>query len=407
MKITRGLTGSARIAMAFAVCLVGGFGACGGQQPTPTDVPTEHSEFFRGAGPEVTRTSVLFHDEQAFIRQSGREYGDTGKVFVDTMVLAELEWADFDTTVAGQGKRVLIAQVHIRGTAPDGASKPFRKGLNCIYIAVDGIWDSDPANGKLKAELDTSSSGTCPPSPSSPENPSPQLWVDSAQAGDIPPVARWETDTGKHPYFGVKCPLGWCMIGHDSFNAQHGKYHGSYKARIKGWHDEQHLGILPAQGQPAVPSPLVGLLVPIDTLEKIPDSSFVSLQEVGYIRLRRDGGTDPEFASALDFYAEKWGLKNTQLAEGDSVVIKIQRLDTSKDHPNGARFFLYRNEVLVQESDPVALRFAHQPAVQVRHRGGVRQEIPVPGTARWGWSSMDESVWVRCGSGCCEIGSVF
>ena len=30
---------------------------------------------------------------------------------------------------------------------------------------------------------------------------------------------------------------------------------------------------------------------------------------------------------------------------------------------------------------------------------------PVPGSARWVWKEDDESAWVMCGAGCCEIGN--
>jgi hypothetical protein len=30
-------------------------------------------------------------------------------------------------------------------------------------------------------------------------------------------------------------------------------------------------------------------------------------------------------------------------------------------------------------------------------------DLHVPGTARWRWKARDETLWVRCAEGCCEV----
>ena len=47
-----------------------------------------------------------------------------------------------------------------------------------------------------------------------------------------------------------------------------------------------------------------------------------------------------------------------------------------------------------------------KPSKEVSYRCVYRTDhgtIPVPGTARWRWVLNDETIWVRCANGCCQV----
>jgi hypothetical protein len=195
---------------------------------------------------------------------------------------------------------------------------------------------------------------------------------------------------------------------------------GNSASHHPGYYDEQHLAYVPKDGGRGLkPSHLRAQVVPNDTLENIRlEKYFRQWQHVATIVVEdeKDATQEP----GLEQYEDGWGLAHRftfgwwtrDLKPGKSILVEV-RMDSAQVAGRDTivwsaryrqRYPIYKPRGFTTAwSDPVAVNYAGPPITldEIRKRGE-RLDGP-PGTARWGWKEDDESVWVRCAVGCCEL----
>lgn len=163
------------------------------------------------------------------------------------------------------------------------------------------------------------------------------------------------------------------------------------KARNKGWGDEQRLALIDSTGPYPLRlrhGPLVRI-IPHDDLEafrmeefQVTGWQFVARFEVtplpefparGYPKLSLDTG-NVNYLFLRHSVADGWQALIGPGCENATITFAC----------SGSR---YRVDELE------------------RHEAGATATKVPPGTARFVWSDDDETVWIRCVSGCCQLGA--
>ncbi|MGH7429842.1 MAG: hypothetical protein ACREJ4_16010 [Candidatus Methylomirabilaceae bacterium] len=219
---------------------------------------------------------------------------------------------------------------------------------------------------------------------------------------DIPRVARWEWDpVTRRQYIGLRCGLRWCEVGpQGGFGSSAGHNYPMTERRerrtfwIKGWYDEQQLAR--KAGGSLHPLGAVGTIVPDSALGDYSDATFPGNVWVPAARIAL---RPPQQA-----YATKLGLGATaiprnmdrlQLCHGSwsacatasgSTPAQPKACTGDPDHQWWARIIRRQGA----ETYFCVIRTAH-PGIQIE------------GTARWRWMKNDETIWVRCAEGCCQV----
>lgn len=196
-----------------------------------------------------------------------------------------------------------------------------------------------------------------------------------ATAADYPRVARWDWDANRsEQYIGVECGVAWCEIGRAGFTSSPvpavppgAPMPNSRVYRIKGWFDVQRLAVQSA-GR-LVPGAQTGVIYPHPFLDSREWSDF-GLGVQGAI-----------FAidNASAIYDGKFNM-----GPGASSVVHVTR-PTSGSWNGRAR------------------RGPADRKVRVTYRPQLTAPARLRGTARWRWTDEDESAWMSCVHGCCQV----
>lgn len=312
-----------------------------------------------------------YQDAQRFIE---RQQDYPGALYYGPVAqaVASPELANYTVNADFDNHYVLVAIVKV-GTGKVGpayAPLKLEPGLNCAFLTRE--------SGAWKAAMLPASGSTCPTATSDPSRLIPVIAEDSV--GDpslIPPVVRFVQDTAIGTYLGVRCGRVWCNLGaprQSSIPVPIHRYDFSApstaQARIKGWFDEQQLGVpfdtptplkvRPAQWASIIPEANLG-----DTHLNVFEGGFAPVARV-FIR------------EGLSEYAKKFGMtpgwNYITLSGTSSSVIWSAAVVNS----------------LGQTTPLYAFRHPHTIG-------------SIPGTARWAWLDHDEWIWIGCDVGCCLI----
>jgi hypothetical protein len=245
---------------------------------------------------------------------------------------------------------------------------------------------------------------------------------DSSGADEIPPVARWDWDDHRgEQYIGIACPLEWCELYGEDPQHPHGHkvsptYHvppglnlpgqAGHVVRQKGWYDEEYLASTTSiPGKPPVldGAGAFGTVFPVPelkgrTMNDYPSGVFVP---VGWVSTKG-------FSTG---YSNKYGFKpNTTPPQRPDVNALFLCFDdgTHKcsvhlkhacspghDKPDGPSFYA-RLGASPDDSAGTATDFCVDFI-------GTTPGVPSPGTVRWRWLDDDQTIWVSCPAGCCQI----
>lgn len=228
---------------------------------------------------------------------------------------------------------------------------------------------------------------------------------------EYPPVARWDWDqTSRQQFIGIRCGMAWCEVGRSSAASTAGAWPdypppdlpfepipglvastASDRAvwRVKGWFDAQALAIKvldAAAGQLRVrPSPVWGFIVPNPVLGDLQNSNFQNTWvHVAYAIV------NAKYSSSVLFGN---GRNRVWLCYGTSSSCGVQQerlVCQSPPPPSGVWWW-----AKIRTQDDSVYR-----CVTFR---GYPSYLDVPGTVRWRWQADDETVWIKCPSGCCEL----
>jgi hypothetical protein len=216
---------------------------------------------------------------------------------------------------------------------------------------------------------------------------------------DYPGVGRWDRDTTKgHEYAGLRCGPAWCEIGETGFQSSKGHPSTASLAkqrrvvRIKGWYDEQPL----ATGTSSALQPnllLMGTIYPDADLDTRHISDFSKMWIPA---------ANVELSANSDQYKVKLNFEHGTTA-GSSNVISLCYGAKADCIPDVWRSKLPCGDagqqtywamiVAAQTKDTV------YKCVTFRSHMGVAMR----GTARWRWTNGDETNWIRCPDGCCQV----
>jgi hypothetical protein len=273
---------------------------------------------------------------------------------LDTLTKARLNEAD-----------VLVAAILV-DTAENVTAYPelhLRGGLNCAYLRGSG-------NSMRVRILRLGATPECDPDATTNGAPQLNVYVHAVALSDVPSVGRWEegmVGATTQPYFGIRCPAGWCEVGPASLVREPPlASSGAKQVRIKGWYDRQILAHIDNNGQLAR-SGVVGTIIPDEDLGTYEVSDF----KAGWLPV-----AIVEMGATVQKYEKAFGLKQGR-----------NRLELTIDVNGG-----WKGRITAADGKEFAVKIVpahlhHDPAA----------------VARWGWWENDETMWVRCAYGCCQV----
>jgi hypothetical protein len=282
------------------------------------------------------------------------------------------------TTAPVAGVAYIVAEILSYG----GTYAPLaiRPGFNCLYLFQRGRWGAVilhviAERDCLKPyDLSRTDGTVLQAMPSA---------LSGFSSGDYPPVARWDRDSLGTFMIGIRCGAAWCTVGQNAARSSPSygpggaaDARGKRVRQVKGWYDEQRLWSID-KGQWAHPTDIVGTLFPDPALDGRPVSDF----EVP------GGVLVAQVAMSRDDSAYKKKL-NFDKATPNEPMNKIYIRHVGSDLKTG------------WSATIVSARGDTRGNFNVYYRG---HDIPISGMARWRWKWTDETVWVACPNGCCEV----
>ncbi len=377
------------------------------------------------AAKEIPVAGVLthipeFHDCQRFIVRGlvlpwfwrGWRYGALYAIFASQ----QLDSLWVPTEKAGDTARsrtsdwIVVAEiVSWNGTyGPLGIDS----GFNCLYLAGPenpraAMVHYGPANPRCEAgvPLENISGGHAGPLKAKEllvrRDTTPKFGI-----ANYPPVARWDWDSvhAKH-YIGIACGAAWCEIGDTGFVSSSelrpgpGSALDRRVAEIRGWYDEQRLNI-------GWPGPIKGTVYADPGLDTLKVSHFAGRWIPAAYAALTDG--HPAYFNKFRF------VKTPLLAPIRPVNRMLKALNTielCQGTVQECRVAKPPARPCEWAPPPDSLWWARIMAAGgkdtvykcVVRRGHSKLAKHIPGAVRWRWTAGDETTWMRCDQGCCEV----
>lgn len=367
----------------------------------------------------ITTDIVEFHDCQQFIVEDSTTHSLRYSSLFAIFARANLDSAYvplrrdavvFDSLTWG------VPMATILGYDSSYARLGIRPGFNCLYFvrqkpAMPAAWRARvvpvgkspelclrplPPTATLGKELTVS---TVAPVGGAPD--------------DSPPVARWDWDeVNRLQYIGIRCGTAWCEV-HPDMDTGHtfasspqltGLSHNS-----KGWYDEQLLAV--AGAAPGARAKVSGI-----------KAAFVPAERLG------NESADPK----VSHFADQWMPVGNVIIRSNpgGYTSKLNLINAGETAAENDVSLCYSTSALTNKCfSPTNVGTATSPACgstgwygRVGHRPGSGRTFSyfcvirrahdmagmppaphIPGVVRWRWMLDDETIWVRCLQGCCEV----
>ena len=291
-----------------------------------------------------------------------------------------------------------------------------KPGFNCLYIVPDSTADFG-IRGVMVSVGEESDSACSRPYQSTMGGTTlyavPHQAPDDLTWEDIPSVARWDFDpVARQQFIGIRCDGGraWCELGAaEGFGTSPDhKYplpgkKGKRNFWIKGWYDEQRLAEWIPSSKSHRPLASVGTVVPDSLLgdwtdedgtKPFPKNSWVPAAQAAL----RPPHAPYDSTLGLDAISLPKKMNRLELCHGDWTTCAA----ASGESP----------EALTCGSDAATDWWARVVSSKANKRGRYfcvvrtpHKGVDIPGTARWRWVNEDETIWVRCAEGCCQVAS--
>jgi hypothetical protein len=310
-----------------------------------------------------------------------------------------------------------------------------QSGFNCLYMfRTDGRWRARMvpiANLVPSAPQD---SGCLAPQPeiATAVNMGKELLVmPDTQLGrtdsDYPPVSRWDWDSvHSKQYIGIRCGAAWCEVGDSdlvvsnplssppTFETVPGAAPTSDQnqrvTRIKGWYDRQLLATH-SWLQGLHPSVIWGEIIPHPVLGRQdhdvasyfhPTSADRRWVEVAVVRVSANYTTSVMRFTTGDnkvylCYGTDGdcGVPSSQISGCKASAIAHSTYPASMTSSSSLWWAMVKSEGIDLQYRCVEWRDHSNDVLALG--------FSIPGTARWRWLLDDETNWMRCTEGCCEI----
>jgi len=314
---------------------------------------------------------------------------------------------------------------------------PFHPGFNCLYFyrRAEGGYDA------LMVPVGVNEEACARPPESTARGTKldvDEFHMDKATPNAYPPVAKWDWDPiNKLQYIGLRCGNAWCEVHAKSSRPFKSSVHYSLGSgssggsaptaqqhqvvEVKGWYDEQRLAfpLAGSRGRSGSTTSLtvgsfVGTAIPDPDLGNGSGPSKGSRFDGNWIRVASIGISGPPGP-----YARKLNLTHSAAPTPTNVVYLCYSEPPTLGRGRGGRgpgaSTLPANPCLggvtptPKCSEPTPSGWwgriqsdTGKPAyfcVTRREHPGVR----IPGIVRWRWAIKDETLWIRCLNGCCEV----
>ncbi len=357
-----------------------------------------------------------YHDCQRFPLATGK-YGPLVGIFARNGLNVNIKRIQDLAGVSASNRAVAVASI----LSWDDGYKPLgiRIGYNCLYVWSDGTWAADGKPTKTAAMVPVSTDSACIQDLDPDHLPSgnTKLWVlrhdlsvpvttggavTHYGEADYPEVARWDWDPQVHIQFiGIGCGGMWCDIGPASLHylpahddpASQAKPDVRRVFQIKGWHDEQLLAVYNSTSKVALPTAIVGTILPTPNLYTDSLDKYKTWNPAAMTFL---SAASPDYVTKLNFQKGDEQGKQFNLIElcnGSAAVGPCYIPPGDMPQP------------CANTADPWYARVTSAPPVKVAYLCVIRRThagVIVPKIVRWRWDSKDEHVWIGCGDGCCE-----
>jgi hypothetical protein len=203
---------------------------------------------------------------------------------------------------------------------------------------------------------------------------------DGSDAANYPATVRIDTDDNDRTrlHIGVKCGNAWCDIKKDKKDPSGLSHPGKKKGKVKGHFDVQYL---------AGESGITGIISPTDTRGSILPAEYL---ETTNFDCTNCGNGDWKPAAEVkvenvdDKYRTRYNFTEPTTTESWN---KVEMRHETNDDTWAARVTATTGVVQY-----LNVRYTPNLNGQDRRYG-----------ARWRWRDKDESMWVSCSAGCCDI----
>jgi hypothetical protein len=284
-----------------------------------------------------------------------------------------------------------------------------KPGFNCLYFfrtntGVPVTWAAQMVSvGNRQADCALPLAQPRADLPMLPVN---RLVQPNAPPSDYPPVAKWDWDplNARH-YIGIRCEDAWCeVLPQLAVGARFASSKEVVTTRplVKGWYDQQILTVA-APGTPQV-STIVGTFIPDPRLGEDNDLPETSRFANAWTNVATVGieGKPGGYTSKLNF------VENVSGKPQNTVALCFAT--GAPGSPNAC----FPNVASVPQCATDGRWYARVTSgsgtsTMVKHFCVTRRahEMPgmprMPGVVRWRWMLDDETMWVRCVRGCCEV----
>jgi hypothetical protein len=351
---------------------------------------------------------VEFHDCQQFVSTANaKQYTSLFAVFARAGL--DLGYKPPRSTVPYDTKKMGIPMATIYSYDSSYAPLQVQRDFNCLYFFRTN--DVGPTTWAAQMVPVGRNQADCAIPLREPRPDLRMLAVNRiVQSGALPtaypPVARWDWDSQNlRHYIGIRCEDAWCEVLPElpaGAKFVSSKPIATPQPLVKGWYDQQILTV--AKTGPAQVSSIVGTFIPDPRLgddNDLPETSrfantWITTATVG-IEGRPEGyaekfnfienvGGKPQNTVALCFGTGAAGspnacFPNAALTPRCSVESRwYARITSGSGATTRVKFFC------------------------VTRRGHEMPGMPrMPGVVRWRWMLDDETMWMRCVRGCCEV----
>lgn len=220
---------------------------------------------------------------------------------------------------------------------------------------------------------------------------------------DYPPVARWDWDSvNAEHYIDIMCGPALCEIGDPGFRSSlaHSTGTPSYQHRvveIRGWYDEQRL----ADNGPTM---IVGTAIPHSDLDQATIADFLGKWDTTArvalpIANEMYSSTFNFSQASLGTPAQTAGLNTVEMCAETGGECNVPSPVPSCPFPAQDTVWWAR---ITPPTPPSGV--APTPMYKcVLRRGHPKLNKHIPGAVRWRWLANDETTWMRCDQGCCQV----
>lgn len=365
---------------------------------------------------------VEFHDCQQFIVPASglrpARYSSLFAIFAADSLERLVDPASTSPGFREPGRPMATIFSYDRPYAPLG----LRKGLSCLFffytraashqissVRARIVPLSLPVGGPVISKGKRRTSCLQPLAATSAEGTALDVSFKVYPGQTLPPVARWDWDARrKQQYIGIRCETMWCEV-HPAATFPMPAFTSSVSpfaptTMPKGWYDEQTLAVVNIGGSgPTTVSKIRGTFIPepdlgLENAEPL-SSTFVNRwKQVARVGLQGNPGG----------YTSKFNLEEST---SPSMLNRVALCFVPTDAPNSACFPTNSEKPICQPPAPGEAgrwytRILSARSDRARYFCVTRRAhagMIIPGTVRWRWLINDETMWIRCLQGCCEV----